>query len=81
MSCATLLSNSILDGAEKLFALAVISLSAVLGQSPISSNDELVYKGLLETSPGTLKALPSLPDVSNQSRAPSMITGGSSAFI
>ena len=57
-----------------------MSPSALLGQSPISSNDELVYKGLLETSPGILKALPLLPHVFNQSRAPSMIIGSSFAI-
>ena len=57
-----------------------MSISALLGQSPISSNDELGYKGLLETSPGILKALPLLPHVFNQSRAPSMIIGSSSAI-
>lgn len=57
-----------------------MSNSALLGQQPTSYNDELVYKGLLESSPLFFKGLAKLPHASHHSRAPSMIIGSSFAI-
>ena len=57
-----------------------MSPSALLGHPPISPNDKLVYKAILETAPNIIKDLPLIPHVSNHSRAPSMIIGSSFAI-
>lgn len=54
--------------------------SALLGQQPTSDNDNLVYKGLLETSPLFFHGLSKISHVSHHSRAPSMIIGTSFAI-
>lgn len=53
--------------------------SAFLGQQPVSYNDELIYKGLLEVSPSFFEEVSKLPRVSHHSKASSMIIGSSFA--
>lgn len=58
-----------------------MSDSALLGHPPLSANDNLVYKGLLEISPSIFEALPHLAATGNHhSRATSMFIGGSFAI-
>lgn len=57
-----------------------MSPSALMGQPPISENDKLVYKGLMEISPLTIKGLSLISHKSRHSRAPSMIIGTSFAI-
>lgn len=54
--------------------------SALVGQQPISYNDELVYKGLYRALPLLFEKLSQIPRVSHQSRASSLIIGSSFAI-
>lgn len=57
-----------------------MSPSALMGQPPISENDKLVYKALMEFSPLTIKGLSLISHKSHHSRAPGMILGTSFAI-
>jgi hypothetical protein len=62
-------------------------VSALLGQAPITHDDKLVYKALLEISPSSINpdknfplGKPPPPNAVYQSRSPSMIIGSSFAI-
>lgn len=54
-----------------------MSPSALLGQPPISPNDDLIYTGLFELSPSFLKAVTELPHVSRQSKGANLLIASS----
>ena len=60
--------------------LQTMPSSALMGQNPISVDDELIHKALLKIWPPIFRDLASIPHNSHHSRAPSMIIGASCAI-
>lgn len=65
---------------QETIGLNIMLDSALLSEQPVSYNDKLVYKGLLEASPLFFQGLSKTSQVSHHSRAPSMIIGASFAI-